>query len=317
MSRTAVFVNPRARKGRGAARAEHALEALRGLAGEHEPELIGAASVLEVRQQTRRLVEEGCERIVVLGGDGLVHHVVQSIAGSETVLGLIPVGSGNDFASALGLATNPAEAARVAMGPARTIDLLRREDSEGTTRWAASVATVGFSAAVNERAEALAWPRGGARYSLATLLELPRLACRSLVLDLYHADGSTEQRRVRAALVAVANTACFGGGMRICPAAVPDDALLDVTVIGAVGRISLLRHFGRVFRGTHVTHPAVTTYQLTAISLSADPNDPTEPADPTGRDGAVRADGEGWARLPLRIDIVPAALRIAAPPPLS
>lgn len=314
-----MFVNPRARKGRSAAKAKAALDALGDGRGADAVQVIDTASPAEVEREARRLVAGGCERIVVLGGDGLVHHVVQAVAGSGTVLGVVPIGSGNDFAFALGLSTHPAEAARVALGPARTIDLLRTASADGTTKWAASVATVGFSAAVNERAEAMVWPRGAARYSMATLVELPRLRSRSLVVRLHFADGSTQERRLDTALVAVANTAWFGGGMRICPAARPEDGLLDVTVIGSVGRISLLRHFGRVFRGTHVTHPAVDTFQLAAVTLTPSHRrsvgaDSAGADSDGGRSDAVRADGEAWATLPLRIDIAPGTLQVAAPP---
>jgi diacylglycerol kinase (ATP) len=270
------------------------------------PELIEAASVAEVRERTAVLVGHGFERVVVIGGDGLLHHVVQGAAGRRLAVGVVPVGSGNDFAAALGLPTDPIEAARVAMGPTRPIDLLR-----SARGWAASVATVGFSAAVNERAERMRWPRGAARYSLATMLELPHLEPIELVIHLRGttgpgrplAGGAVEEHRVRAALVAVANTSMFGGGMRICPDAQPDDGLLDVTIIDAIGRIDLLRHFGRVFRGTHVRHPSVSVHRARSVTLVA----------PDLSEGAARADGELWGRLPLTIDAVPNALRVAAP----
>ncbi len=305
----AVFVNPAARKGRAAAAARAVLTRLDELAPLHgfaHPQLIEASSAAEVRERAAVLAGRGVARVIVIGGDGLVHQVIQGIAGTATSLGVIPLGSGNDFAAALGLPTDPMAAAEVAMGPHRPLDLLR--SSRG---WAASVATVGFSAAVNERAERLRWPKGGARYTVATLLQLPLLRPVDLVM---HLGGTTssrsrfgspaeEEHRVRAALVAVGNTALFGGGMRICPNARPDDGVLDVTVIDAVGRLDLLRHFARVFRGTHVRHPAVSTYRARSVTLVA----------PGLADGVARADGEAWGRLPLTIDAVPNALRIAAP----
>ncbi|MFN0027823.1 MAG: diacylglycerol/lipid kinase family protein [Acidimicrobiales bacterium] len=309
MSALAVFVNPRARKGRSAARAQTAITALRDLRGSDAVELVNADSTAAVRAEAGRLVRAGCERIVVLGGDGLVHHVTQAVAGSDTVMGVVPIGSGNDLAMALGLPGDPAAAARVALGAARPIDLLRTTSTEGSQLWAVSVATVGFSAAVNERAEALRWPRGSARYSLATMLELPGLQCRPMVMTLEGPDGTIEQHRLDAALVAVANTSCFGGGMRICPAARPDDGLADVTVIGSVGRLSLLAHFARVFRGTHVRHHAVSTFRASALSLAS-----ADAGAGTGAGaGAIRADGEAWTQLPARIEVVPAALWVAAP----
>ena len=297
---TVVFVNPSARKGRSSGRTTEALEALTRFSPRTAlPRVLDTQSVAELRDRAAEEVERGAARIVVIGGDGLAHHVVQAVAGSDTVLAIIPVGTGNDVAGALGLPRQPTEAARVALGPDRSIDLLR---CSGT--WALSVATTGFSAAVNERAEAMSWPRGASRYSLATLLELPRLRPTGLVLSLEPTDGgATVEHRVHAALVAVGNTALFGGGMRICPAADPADGVLDITLIDAVGRLDLMRHFGRVFRGTHIHHPAVSVYRARAVTLEA-----------TGAGRVpVRADGEAWGELPCRIEAVPHALRIAAP----
>ncbi len=297
---TVVFVNPAARKGRSSTRTARALDALVRQSGPTSAlRVVGASSVAELRAEAAAAVDLGVGRIVVIGGDGLAHHVVQAVAGSTTVLGIIPVGTGNDFAAALGLPREPSEAARVALGPDRCLDLLRR----GST-WGLSVATTGFAAAVNERAEAMSWPRGASRYSIATMLELPRLAPTELVLRL-ETDGveGAIEHRVRASLVAVGNTASFGGGMQICPAADPTDGLVDITVIDAVGRLELMAHFRRVFRGTHVNHPAVSVYRATAITVQS-----------VGEDKiSMRADGEAWGELPCRIEAVPAALRIAAP----
>lgn len=297
---TVVFVNPAARKGRSSGRTTEALEALsRFSARTAVPRVLDPRSVTELRDRAADEVDRGAARIVVIGGDGLAHHVVQAVAGSDTVLGIIPVGTGNDVAGALGLPRQPTEAARVALGPDRNVDLLRRGET-----WALSVATTGFSAAVNERAEAMSWPRGASRYSLATLLELPRLRPTDLVLSLEPDDGGAPvEHRVRAALVAVGNTALFGGGMRICPAADPADGVLDITLIDAVGRLDLMRHFGRVFRGTHIHHPAVSVYRAKAITLES----------AEAGQVPVRADGEAWGELPCRIEVVPRALRIAAP----
>jgi len=303
MSPTAVFVNRSARKGRGAARAAAALRALEQVAaelGQAAPRLVDTGSATDVRTRAAALAAEGAERVVVIGGDGLAHHAVQALAGTGTVLGVVPVGTGNDFATALGLPTSPVEAARTALGPDRRIDLLR-----GPAGWALTVATTGFAAAVNERAEAMTRPRGSSRYSIATMLELPRLRARDLVLRVEAVDGTEAEHRVRTVLVAVGNTAYFGGGMRICPDADPDDGLLDIVLIDAVGRLELLRHFGRVFRGTHVRHRAVHVHRGRAVTVEA-----------TGADTgavAVRADGEAWGGVPARIETVPGALRVAAP----
>ena len=106
------------------------------------------------------------------------------------------------------------------------------------------------------------FPFGSSRYTAATLLTLPRLRTRPITIT---ADG--HPRRFDTTMVVAANTAFFGAGMAICPEADPGDGLLDVLVIGAVGRLELLRLFPKVFKGTHVTHPAVTQFRGRVVEI--------------------------------------------------
>ncbi|NDH77148.1 MAG: sphingosine kinase, partial [Actinobacteria bacterium] len=151
---------------------------------------------------------------MVLGGDGMVHLAVQAVAGTDTILGVVPVGTGNDFVRALpGVPEDPLEAAAVALGDPDPIDAIRVGE-----RWVASVATAGFSADVNDRANRLRHPKGQSRYTVATVLELPALKRRPTTITV---DGTAHAHD--AVIIAVANTAWFGGGMHICPDADPDD----------------------------------------------------------------------------------------------
>jgi len=226
--------------------------------------------------------------------------------GRPTVLGVVPVGSGNDFARALGVAdVGLAEACRAALGAARSFDAVRCSPAPGAAApaggragptWAASVVTAGFSGQVSARAGRLRFPPGGARYTTATLLELPRLAPRRWRLEV---DGVVEE--LDGVLVAVANTRFFGGGMAICPGAGPADGLLDVGVVGAVGRARLLRFFPLVFRGAHADHPDFRTFRGARVVLSAD------------EEVEAWADGEPLGPTPVELEAVPGALRVAAP----
>ena len=249
-------------------------------------ELIGADAA-----DTARLVEEavagGAHRLVVLGGDGLVHLTIQAVAQSPTVLGLVPSGTGNDFAGALAVPGDAAAAVEAALAEPSKVDLMRIGD-----RWGASVATAGFSVDVNRRANGMRFPRGASRYTIATMLQLPRLGADGYELSI---DG--EDHDVLATLVTVANTSDFGGGMRISPEASPTDGLLDVTVVGEVGRIELLTWFRKVFDGSHLDHPAVSTHRGRTVTISAD----TE----------IWADGEPVTPAPVTISAVPGALLLA------
>lgn len=284
-----LLANPRASRGRATptiAQVALALEA-EGATVVNVP----ALTAEDAQVACGRLVAEQAERIVVVGGDGMVHLAVQTVATTETVLGVIPLGTGNDFAGSLGLPFDLPAAARTALAPPTPIDLMRVGD-----RWAASVATAGFSVDVNRLANEMRWPRGPSRYTLATLAQLPRLATRSFELTV---DG--DLRTVEALVLTVANTSDFGGGMRITPDADPRDGQLDITLVGAASRIELLRWFRKVFDGSHLDHPAVTTLRGQQITIS-------------GGAGEVWADGEPVASSPTQINVVAGALRLAMRP---
>jgi diacylglycerol kinase (ATP) len=280
----------------GAGRAEPALAAVVAAirAQGHDVDVLTPRARHEVDAVVRNAVVDGAARVVVVGGDGLAHLAAQSLACAGVTMGLVPVGTGNDFARGLGLPLDDIDAAvrRALMDPV-PFDALRT--SRG---WIASVGTVGFAATVNARANGLRWPRGRARYTLATLAELPRLAPQRLRIDL---DG--EELDVSASLVAIANTAFFGGGMAICPDADPTDGLLDVALVDAVGRLRLLRFFPTVFSGRHVMNSAVTMRRARRVRIEALGDDPA------GK--GLWGDGEPVGSLPVDIDVVPGALPIA------
>ncbi|MEM8705543.1 MAG: YegS/Rv2252/BmrU family lipid kinase [Actinomycetota bacterium] len=259
MSDVHVLISPEGGRGRAAGTSADVLDRLRAL-GAHVIDLTGADATGSATN-ARDAVQAGADRLVVLGGDGMVHLALQAVAGTDTTLGVVPVGTGNDFVRALpGIPDDPLEAAAVALAEPRPTDAIRLGD-----RWIASVATAGFSADVNERANRLSRPKGQSRYTVATMLELPRLRRRPTRLAV---DGTVHEHD--AVMIAVANTAWFGGGMHICPDADPDDGLLDVTVVDGVGRIELLRFFNRVFKGTHLDHPKVHTHRGRRIEIEAD-----------------------------------------------
>ena len=290
MSNVHVLANPAARKGRGATHYVKVLAALSAHGASFAE--IDTTTPDHARAALRAIVAAGGARVVLVGGDGLVHLALQELATTDTEVGLIPAGTGNDFAHALGLDRGTlTDQVAVALAPARALDAMRT-----THGWVASVAAIGFAAAVNARANTLAWPRGASRYTVATIAVLPRLRAVSLVLEL---DG--EPIEVRTTMLAVANTAFFGGGMAICPDARPDDALLDIAVVGDVHALALLRVLPRVFRGTHVSHPMVSMYRARHVRL-------------LGTTAEMWGDGELVGPAPLELEAVPAAFRVAGAP---
>jgi diacylglycerol kinase (ATP) len=291
-----VLANPTAGRGRHRGLLPVVLERLRGTG--RPVELLDAHTPDEARAACAAAVDGGAAALVVVGGDGTVHLALQALAGSGVPLGIVPAGTGNDFAVAAGFTAEPHAAlskivAAVGEGGAGVaVDLARLTAGDGMTRWFGGVLAAGFDAIVNERGNRMRWPRGPIRYDLAIMVELVRLRARHYRISL---DGVLQERE--AVLVAVSNGGSYGGGMRISPDADPTDGLLDVTVVGPISRTTLVRVKPRIYAGTHVTHPAVSTYRAASVEIQAE--------------GIIGyADGERVAALPVRVDCVPEALRV-------
>jgi diacylglycerol kinase (ATP) len=287
----ALLVNPTSGKGRGARLAEPVAERLRSLGA--SVDVVVGRDADEAYDKIRERAAAGVEAVVALGGDGLVNMALQVVAGTAVPLGVVPAGTGNDFARALGLSlTDPMAAVdHLARGPSRQVDLGRVGE-----RWFGGVLGSGFDSMVNERANRMTWPRGRSRYNLAMLAELRtfRPVAFELVLD-------GEPWPTKAMLVAVGNSASYGGGMRVCPDASLEDGLLDVTVLGPISKAEFIRVFPSVYKGTHVRHRAVTVKRARVVSLSA-------------FGVTAYADGERLATLPVACEAVPKALHVLAPP---
>jgi diacylglycerol kinase (ATP) len=242
------------------------------------------------------IVTDGALRMVVVGGDGMVHAAANAIAplGAEhpgVVLGIIALGSGNDFARALGLVIDDElAAAKACLEPAKPVDLL--ETSFG---WVATVATCGFPARVNRRANSMRYPKGSLKYTVATVAVLPSLGSDVIELSL---DGAASTQ-ADLHLLAIGNTAYFGGGMKICPDASFDDGLAEVVQVDTLGRLEVLRFLPSVFPGKHVHNVRTKVQRARTISLRADSN------------VELWGDGECLGVLPATVELRPNAIQVA------
>jgi len=285
----ALLTNPTAGKGKGARARDAVLARLRGsglvvrnLQGRDADEALDLA---------RQCVADGVESLVVCGGDGMVHLATQAVATTDTRLGIIPTGTGNDVARYFDIPRKDplAAADRVIASNTKRIDLAR-----SGSKYYVTVLAAGFDAVVNERANRMTWPRGQMRYNLATLAELRTFRPLPYTLEL---DGRSV--RLDAMLVAVGNGASFGGGLRITEGASLDDGLLDVVIIKPMSKPGLVRTYPKLFKGTHVTHPQYEHHLVRTITVAAP--------------GIVSyADGERFGALPLTIEAAPGALSVLA-----
>ena len=290
MTDVLVVANPAAGATRPEVSVGEVAHRLRALGADVEASV--PASSAAASELIEAAVGAGTDRIVVIGGDGVVHLAAQHMAGTGAVLGVVPSGTGNDFARAVGLPTDIEDSCRRCLDDAVALDALRVGD-----RWVASVATFGFSAAVNARANAMRRPRGSRRYTVATLLELPHLHSTDITFR-----SKQGEHAMPVTLAAVANTGYFGGGMAIAPEADPADGLMDVVAVGEVGRIELLRFFPKVFSAAHTDHRAVHMFRCRQLRLE-------------GSNTEVWGDGEPVTAIPVDIRCVPDALRVAGATP--
>ncbi|GIH29115.1 hypothetical protein Aph01nite_74250 [Acrocarpospora phusangensis] len=287
-----VVVNPAARGGRGVRVLAPVLARLRE--GGREVSVIVGASADDALARARTAVAAGPAALVAFGGDGLVHLAVQAVAGTEVPLGIIPAGTGNDIADALGIPRrDPLLSADAVLGGRTRVIDAARISPQG--RWFAGVLACGFDSRVNERANHKRWPPGMSKYIVAMAEELRTFEPIPFKITL---DDRVIERE--AMLVAVANTRSYGAGMRVCPDASPDDGLLDVLILAAMPKTALLRSFPSVYRGTHTGHPAVTIVRSRKVTLDAP-------------DTIAYADGERVGPAPITCAVEPGALRVLVP----
>jgi diacylglycerol kinase (ATP) len=230
--------------------------------------------------------------VVAVGGDGTVNVALQLLAGTTTPLGVLPAGAGDDFARALGV---PTEAEGAIAGWLRSGQTCRVDLGRCGQRWFATVLASGIDSQVSQRAATMSWPSGRLRYVIATAAELRTFRPVAFELEV---DGRS--LATPATLVAVANTAFYGGGMKIAPPAVPTDGMLDVVVVGPMSKPKLIRSFPRLYRGTHTGLPEVSLHRGRRVVLRA-----------AGLSGF--ADGDLVGELPLEVDCIPGALIALGP----
>lgn len=290
--RIGVLINPRSGGGRVT---RHAREVLAGLSSRGDDvQVIEGVSESQARSLTAGAVGAGLDALVAVGGDGTVNLALQSVVGSSTALGIIPVGTGNDAAAAAGLGgLRPPEAVAVVLaGHTRAFDVGRARTADGTVRHYLCVLSSGFDSAANERANTMTWPSGTNRYIRAMLAEL-----RSFTPIAYEAVLDGEAYRDDAMVVSVGNGPTFGGGMAVCAGADLHDGLLDVVWVRRMSRRRFLRVFPSVYSGRHLKDPDVRVWRTHGVSLAAP--------------GQVAyADGERVGPLPVEVSAVPDGVRM-------
>ncbi|MBS1676941.1 MAG: diacylglycerol kinase family lipid kinase [Actinobacteria bacterium] len=229
---------------------------------------------------------------VVVSGDGMIGAIGGALAGSETPLGIVPVGRGNDLARVLGIPTDPEGALEIVLaGHGRVIDV-----GEVNGRRFLGIASAGFDSEANRIANASRLG-GNLVYAHAALRALVAWKPARFTIAI-----GEKRTRVEGYSVVVANSKAYGGGMYVAPDADLEDGEFDVVTIEKVGKLRFLGNLPKVFKGTHVRNAEVQVVRASRLSLSA------------SRPFAVYADGEHLTDLPADLRVIPRALRVLVPP---
>lgn len=289
-----VVVNRRAGGGRGGA-LEPRLRAVLAAAGA-AAQVVASEDAAAARAAVAAL--PAGSRVVVVGGDGTLHGLLPALIAGGHVTGLLPVGSGNDSARALGLHGLPWRLAldHALTAPPRAIDtgLVRTEHAQQPF---VSSVCIGLDAAIARRAATGHLRRLGSspRYFIAALLELLHLRRRHLRVS---ADGR-ELYAGEALLCAVLNTPSYGGGLPMQPAAALDDGRLDTVIAAGTGRAAALALLLRLLRARHLGHRLVRHASFTSLRVEADAPLP------------LASDGEALAAAQrIAIEVRPRSLRV-------
>lgn len=306
-----VVVNPTSARGRGARSARRVLEAFKR-AGVPAVEISGRDAA-ECRERIAAACGAGLRGLVLVGGDGLVGLAIQLPEARALPIGVVPAGSGNDFARQfslspradvavarilgaeanplpvdLGVASLPGEVA----GAAGTTGAADRE------HWFACAIGVGFDASVNRRANAIRLPIGPLRYHLALLAELAVMKMRDFSVELGPAADSIH-REFSGILTTVMNTRAIGGGIPLAPRASVHDGLLDVVEVSHGTKLRILSVLGLLARGRHEALPEVTITRADRVRIDAG-------------DEVAYSDGERVGTGPFEIRVAPGALALLA-----
>lgn len=252
----------------------------------------------------RQAAEEGYELIISVGGDGTVHEVINGLmqvpAEYRPRLGIVPMGTGNDFAYAAGVEPLPVNAIRnIFTKQPRRIDIGRLEDGSGRIEYWDNALGIGFDATTTIHSRRYTVLRGFIAYFVAVLQTImlnhdtPRM----------HIKTDMEDWTDKILMLVLCNGSREGGGFLVAPDAMPDDGTLDYACIGPVSRLMMLRLIPEVLRGTHGRFKQVRMGKLTRMELQSD-----APL-------TIHTDGEIFAGFgmdvhQLSVEILPGALEI-------
>jgi diacylglycerol kinase (ATP) len=299
-----VITNPTSASGRGARWGHEALAALSARGHKIRDLTHGSwASAFEAAMKVRRQLDA----LVVVGGDGMSHLGTQICAEQKDLpLGIVSAGSGNDAANTYGLPEHDVEAAvdRIhegLLGDVTAVDVGKVTgpgiEEPGDPRYFSVVLSAGLDAAVAAMAMNMTRPRGPMKYKVATFRLIPGFKPYGV-----HVVGEGFEWKQRCALIAVANTPVFGGGLIISPDSKVNDGTFEVVIADEMSKMSIVKIFPKLKDGSHVKDPRIHIMKAKEVTITQWTGGARLPA--------AFADGELVGSEPLHIKVAPKALRI-------
>jgi diacylglycerol kinase (ATP) len=296
-----LIVNPAAGRGRAVRAVPKVTAALDAAGARYEVQ--ESASLRHATELAAGAAAAG-RVIVAVGGDGMAGALAGTAARLRASYGIIPAGRGNDLARVLGIPFDPADAAGcLAAGETRQIDLIGVAAPDESEVVVAGSVYVGVPSVAGEIANGARWLTGPLVYPVAALR-----AVASWQPARFEVRGDGGQHDFTGYAVVVANSAYFGAGMMVAPAARIDDGILDLVLMRHGPKVAFVRALAKIKDGSHTSLAEVSIERDSAITLTVD------------RAMPVAADGETLpfaaplpAGTPLRIRALPAALTVIAP----
>jgi len=258
-------------------------------------------SAAELELSVQDAISQKRTVLMAMGGDGTFQTLANAAFGAKVLLGVLPVGGGNDFASALGLPDDPMKSAEaVLQGTPRFVDLVRVRTAEGRTRLYVGGGGIGLDAKAARFASGRyrRFP-GRWRYIASALRALVGFVPLQVRVDFPESDLIPYQARVL--LAAVLNSPTYGAGLRLAPGATLDDGLLHVVLIEAIGAFEVLRLLPRLMVSGELRTSRVKRWQASKVRLT------------TRKPSTFHGDGEILGSTPVEIELVPRAIQVLAP----
>jgi len=294
-----VFVNSAAGGGRARACLPRIQEVFKSL--RMQAQFVMTNSATELESCARAAISQGEQLLFAMGGDGTFQSLVNASFRADVVLGILPIGGGNDFASALGLPSEPLEAAEAMLcGQPRYVDVVRVRTADGRTRLYAGGGGIGLDAEAARRAGGkYRHLPGRFRYIAAALHALARYVPMDVRVDFPASDIPSFEAKVL--LAAVLNSPTYGAGVRLAPGAAVDDGLLHVVLIEELSKLGVLTLLPRLMGSGELRTSHVKRWRAQRVKLT------------TNRLCLFHGDGEILGPTPVEIEIVPKAVRVLAP----